>query len=351
MFNSKSFFAKVCVAFIFHLITCISPDRPAQAETPPPLSQSSESSPVTQFSDEGESPSVVGNGDGLIHVIPMISKPSVKNGEKITISAIVKAQAGVARVEADMGGIESIELQPSTKQGGLNVEGTMGHFTAEWTGHDLEEKVYTLSLKVTDKSGHVFTDQSLTFSDPAAGNSNVGTPDYPPSLMKRIGAAYGDFNDSYLICSVIDAVNGYAYFGTGSSPGVVVKVALGTGSNPPIRVGGITLDAGENVLSSAVIDPSAGFAYFGTDTSPGVVVKVALGSGNNPMVRVGAVTLYAGEDSLRSAVIDPGAGYAYFGTNTTPSRVVKVALGIGNTPPRVWVRPLSAQARILCGRR
>ncbi|MBW7937996.1 MAG: hypothetical protein H3C63_03970, partial [Candidatus Omnitrophica bacterium] len=277
---------------------------------------------------------MVGNGDGLIHVIPMISKPSVKNGEKITISAIVKAQAGVARVEADMGGIEWVELQPSARQGGVNAGGTMGHFTAEWTGHDLEEKVYTLSLKVTDKSGHVFTDQSLTFSDPAAGNSNVGTPDYPSEFMKRIGAASGGIIEPNLLSSVIDAANGYAYFGTGASPGRVVKVALGNGNNPPTRVASLTLDSGEDSLVSAVIDAEAGYAYFGTATSPaGIVVKVALGAGSNPPTRVGAVALDSGEENLASAVIDPGAGYAYFGTYTTPGMVVKVALGSGSNPP------------------
>ena len=132
---------------------------------------------------------------------------------------------------------------------------------------------------------------------------------------------------------MIDSSAGYAYFGTYTSPGRVVKVALGAGANPPSRVGAVTLNAGEYDLRSGVIDPSAGYAYFGTYGWPGRVVKVALGDSVTSPSRVGAVTLNAGEDSLFSAVIDPTAGYAYFGTAGGPGRVVKVALGTGSNPP------------------
>ena len=36
----------------------------------------------------------------------------------------------------------------------------------------------------------------------------------------------------------------------------------------------VTLNAGENNLTSAVIDTFSGFAYFGTSTTPGMVIKV-----------------------------------------------------------------------------
>src|SRR2546425_504503 len=44
----------------------------------------------------------VGHGDGWIHVIPSLSAPSVKNGGKLKISAVIKAEAGVAKVEAEI---------------------------------------------------------------------------------------------------------------------------------------------------------------------------------------------------------------------------------------------------------
>ena len=65
-----------------------------------------------------------------------------------------------------------------------------------------------------------------------------------------------------------------------------------------------------------------GFAYFGTYTYPGVVVKVRLSN----LTRVGAFTLNSGEDRLRSAVIDQPNGFAYFGTLTDSDKIIKVDL-------------------------
>ncbi|MFC1506506.1 hypothetical protein ACFLQ6_05475, partial [Thermoproteota archaeon] len=42
------------------------------------------------------------------------------------------------------------------------------------------------------------------------------------------------------------------------------------------HAGSLTLNTGENDLWSAVIDSANGYAYFGTDTGPGIVVKVNL---------------------------------------------------------------------------
>ena len=41
-----------------------------------------------------------GSGDGRIHILPSLSAPSIKNGDAASVQAIVKAAAGVARVEA-----------------------------------------------------------------------------------------------------------------------------------------------------------------------------------------------------------------------------------------------------------
>ena len=45
-------------------------------------------------------------------------------------------------------------------------------------------------------------------------------------------------------------------------------------SSPFKRIQGLTLNAGEDDLQTAVIDTVNGFAYFGTFTYPGIVVKV-----------------------------------------------------------------------------
>src|SRR5882672_5806875 len=85
-----------------------------------------------------------------------------------------------------------------------------------------------------------------------------------------------------------------------------------------------SLQQGESNLTSAVIDTSNGqhYAYFGTDTSPGQVVKVDLSN----LTRVGAISLKSGEDRLASAVIDTSNSthYAYFGTYS--GQVVKIDL-------------------------
>src|SRR5439155_21235918 len=88
------------------------------------------------------------------------------------------------------------------------------------------------------------------------------------------------------------------------------------------RVGALTLNPGEDKLFSAVIDSANGFAYFGTGTSPGVVVRVSL----SDFTRVGALTLNTGEANLFSAVIDSAYGFAYFGTFTSLVVVVNVSV-------------------------
>src|SRR3989442_10586886 len=88
------------------------------------------------------------------------------------------------------------------------------------------------------------------------------------------------------------------------------------------RVGALTFNNGENLLTSSVVDPVHGFAYFGTDTSPGIVVKVRLAD----FAEVGSLTLNPGENGLTSALVDPARGFAYFGTGTSPGIVVKIRL-------------------------
>ncbi len=132
----------------------------------------------------------------------------------------------------------------------------------------------------------------------------------------RVGAL--TLPENFLQSAVIDSSGGFAYFGTGTSPGIVVKVRLSDFT----RVGALTLNTGEDLLASAAIDPVGGFAYFGTDTSPGIVVKVRL----SDFTRVGALALNTGENLVDSAVIDPVGGFAYFGTGTSPGIVVKVRL-------------------------
>src|SRR3989304_4679275 len=110
-------------------------NQPASSQTPTPtpvctiyVSGGSGLQAATNADlDSVSSGQVIGAGDGRIHIIPTLSSPSVKNGDKLSLSVIVKAQAGVAKVEADLGGIETIELTPApTNLGGINSDGTLG---------------------------------------------------------------------------------------------------------------------------------------------------------------------------------------------------------------------------------
>ena len=136
------------------------------------------------------------------------------------------------------------------------------------------------------------------------------------NAQTRVGALNLNPGESYLCCAVIDAANDFAYFGTDTVPGKVVKVRLSDFT----RVGALTLNAGEDRLLSAVIDTVNGYAYFGTYYSvPGIVVKIRL----SDFTRVGALTLNWEEHTLRSAVIDIANGFAYFGSE---NGVVKINL-------------------------
>lgn len=145
--------------------------------------------------------------------------------------------------------------------------------------------------------------------------------------------------------AVIDPQHGYAYFACPLSPNStpkIVKVALGSGTNPPVRVGAAVLDTNMVGIGAAEIDTIKGYAYFGvygsTDLSqPATIYKVALGAGGAPPSLVSAVNLHPGEILLCSAVIDPQAGlsgYVYFGCDLTyPGRIYQFGLGEGSATP------------------
>ncbi|MBI3878985.1 MAG: hypothetical protein HY301_02850 [Verrucomicrobia bacterium] len=158
-----------------------------------------------------------------------------------------------------------------------------------------------------------------------------------PAPVERgaTNCAAGELN---LDAGVLDSAAGVAYFGTTLNPAKIVKIGLGTGTNPPSYLGSITFSNGENLAWGAVLDdsdpnPSNHFAYFACGTAPSRIVKVALGT----FKEIGSLTLAAGEDNMRRGLIDTANGYAYFagpgiGAAATP-KVVKVALGAGTNPP------------------
>jgi hypothetical protein len=146
-----------------------------------------------------------------------------------------------------------------------------------------------------------------------AGNAVVGTTIYPSSGLQRIGSVAPAGDPPYR-SAVIDEANGFAFFGTDTAPGQVVKVNLSTFT----VTGTITLPTSESNLASAVLVPGA--ILFGTATTPGKVVRIDLAT----FTRTGALTLEPGEDTLRAAAYDPSIGNAYFLTDQTPGAVVRI---------------------------
>jgi len=116
----------------------------------------------------------------------------------------------------------------------------------------------------------------------------------------------------------IDPAAGFAYFGSGSTPGKVVLIRLSDFS----RVDGFTLNTGQNVLISSALDRSAGNLYLGTETDPGQIVRVRL----SDFTPTGSIQLRKAERNVMTSVIDYGSGFAYFGVADTPGMIVKVQL-------------------------
>jgi hypothetical protein len=67
------------------------------------------------------------------------------------------------------------------------------------------------------------------------------------------------------------------------------------------------VNAGEDYLTAAVVDATKGYAYFGTNTQPGKIIKVRL----SDFTQQATLTPGSGEEKLLSAVMDSDGGYAY----------------------------------------
>jgi|GEM_PF-2470854 len=181
-------------------------------------------------------------------------------------------------------------------------------------------------FNLTSQTDSTENDLTSAVVDPKNGFAYFGTGTSPGVVVKyrmsdskTLAILTLNSGENNLYAATIDTDNGFAYFGTRTSPGIVVKVNLANFT----RVNAITLNTGENQLRSAVIDTAGGYAYFGTESSaPGIVVKIQL----SDFTRNAALVLNAGENNLRSAAIDTTGGYAYFGTDTSPGIVVKVQL-------------------------
>jgi hypothetical protein len=188
---------------------------------------------------------------------------------------------------------------------------------------------------LTLKQGPVYSavsDSQGDFAYIGAGTPYIqtgapGTTSYPviiPGVSKvRLSdlteVAYSPFNRNlllhvglgYVYAAVIDEANDFAYFGTDTNPGVVVKVRLSDLS----VIGYLTFQPGEGGIRTAVIDTANGFAYFGINVNPGILVKVRL----SDFTEVASLTTSL--ENIQSSVIDSTRGFAYFSDGVSIVRV------------------------------
>jgi hypothetical protein len=142
--------------------------------------------------------------------------------------------------------------------------------------------------------------------------------------LQRLGAIQLPSDDADYLYAVL-ASGGHLYIGTwrNSAAARIVKVRTsggGEGTGGLERIGATALQDTERAIGWAVTTGGA-FAYYGTTTSPGRVVKVDLKAGTDTLpVRVDGLVLETGENSLGCAV--RVGQRLYFGTGTYPGRVV-----------------------------
>ncbi|HZE69172.1 MAG TPA: hypothetical protein VE135_06550 [Pyrinomonadaceae bacterium] len=242
------------------------------------------------------------------------------NGQQLIRSAVIDTGNGFAYFGDNSGVVSRIRLSDFTHVGSL----VMAQIESE------------LNCAVIDPTnGFIYFGHGIR-----QGVVKVRVSDF-----SRVGNLPLSRGEDHLDCGVIDAANGFAYFGTGANPGLIIKVRLSDFT----RVGVLALDdtpeaSNEIFLRSAVIDTANGFAYFGSDTSPGAVIKVRL----SDFTRVGKITLNSGEGALFAAVIDTSNGLAYFSSVSSPSRGILVKIRLSDFT-RVGSLTLNDGERGVCG--
>jgi len=190
--------------------------------------------------------------------------------------------------------------------------------------------------------------------DPARHFAYFGTRTSPGRVVKldvdpahpfaRVDSIKLNDGEDGLVSAVMDTANGYAYFGTytqgGGSPGKIVRVDVGLG-RPFTRTTAITLDATEQGPFSAVLDAPNGYAYFGVSSYPGNVPGRVIKVDVNPLrvfQRVDTLLLKPSDNTLTPAVLDSATGYAYFGTSDTLGAYPIGVIQIDVNPARPFTR-------------
>lgn len=216
-----------------------------------------------------------------------------------------------------------------------NAYPPQGVFTLELTAEDLRKVIEDTrrrgKLYHADKFDYFSEADPIRLSLQDAQEIGVVVPAPPavPTIHKT--THYTPRNDYLSGDALLDATNQYAYFSVHHEPARILKVALGSNPQMPTTVAGVAvLEGNEDNTFNALIDAQNGYAYYGTDF-PGHVVKVALGASNTPPYRVGSV-LIDENWNVGCRVLDVANGYGYFSVS---KRLYKIRLGKGDEPPSI----------------
>lgn len=135
--------------------------------------------------------------------------------------------------------------------------------------------------------------------------------------LTRVAALTLNSGEDRIVSSSYDSATGYAYFLTQpvSGPAILVKVDVTT--TPPTRIGALTLNSGEtsSVSMALAIDTTNKKGYisiFTTSPTVSLLVKVSLGTGTNPPTRDNALSI-TGFFAARGLMIDVGNQKGYIG--------------------------------------
>ena len=165
--------------------------------------------------------------------------------------------------------------------------------------------------------GPVATDGTSAFWATATSPGTIAAVNLPGfTFTSYITLASGENSVQSMVW---DSTRSCLYAGTGTAPGIIVKVATA----PALaRTTALTLLTGEDNLYGGIVDAANAYAYFGTAPASGTssIVKITLSS----FTRAGALATTV--SGVHCAALDSAAGFAYWATLGSPAQVVKVAL-------------------------
>ncbi|CAN5313875.1 hypothetical protein BH09SUM1_BH09SUM1_21070 [soil metagenome] len=172
-----------------------------------------------------------------------------------------------------------------------------------------------------------------------AETSTAGTADqgsdatYPDGGMRLIG--HTDYPETGIYTGFLDSNAGYTYYamqnsGDFSQPSTLIKMALGTGSEPPHRIGAVQVPGRVSLDPDGFVD-TQGYLYYAFS---GDVAKIALGSGDALPRFIGKVSFTTTVGKIEIVARDTSTTLAYaLSTSNAASRLYRLNPGTGDELP------------------